>query len=143
MPNPTAARAIAVAALSALLTSCAALRGNTQGPLQPQTVTGPCQVKPFFFLGLRSVPAQLSVTNTGEACTLLLVNPALNVVVDAALLTGPAQHGRATAGLTPGARQAVITYVPAPAYRGPDRFDITLEPGAVGVTFNVVVGAPG
>ena len=125
------------------LSSCAALQSNTQGPLQPQTVTGPCQVKPFFFLGLRSVPAALTIANTGQACTLLLVNPALNVVVDAALLTGPAQHGIATAGVTSGARQAIVTYVPAPGYTGPDRFSVTLEPNATGVTFNVAVTPPG
>lgn len=125
-----------------LLASCAALENNTQGPLQPQAVAGPCQVKPFFFLGLRSVPAEMTIANTGQACTLTLINPALNVVVNAALVTGPAQHGQAGAAVISGARQAAITYVPAPGYVGPDKFSVTLEPNAFGITMNVTVTPP-
>ncbi|MDP9095287.1 MAG: hypothetical protein M3N26_01815 [Pseudomonadota bacterium] len=121
------------------LTSCAAILDNGQGPLQPQMVSGPCEVKKFFFLSLRSVPAEMTVRNTGESCTMTLVNPALNAVINAALLTGVPQHGRASAGLTPGSRQAVVSYVPVPGYAGPDKFDVTLEPNAVGITFNVMV----
>lgn len=135
-------RSFVLVGLLTALTSCAAILNNTQGPLQPQSVVGPCQVKPFFFLGLRSVPAEMNVVNTGETCTLMLVNPALNVVVDAALLTAPPGHGQASTGVTPGSRQAVVTYVPARGYSGPDQFKITLEPNAVGVTFNVVVASP-
>lgn len=130
----------AVAALGLVgLTSCAAFLDNNQGPLQPQMVSGPCEVKEFFFLALRSVPAEMTIRNTGEACTMTLVNPALNAVINAALLTGQPQHGRATSGLTPGSRQAVVTYVPQPGYTGPDKFDVTLQPNAVGITFNVMV----
>ena len=130
-----------VAILTPLMASCAAIRNNTQGPLQPQSVSGPCQVKPFFFLSERSAPAELTVANTGQACTFTLINPALNVVVDAALLTGPAQHGQAQVSLTPGSRQAIVSYVPAPGYVGPDKFDVTLEPRATGITFTVTVTA--
>ena len=124
-----------------LLASCAAVGNNMQGPLQPQAVAGPCRVKPFFLRGLRSVPVQMAVANTGQACTFTLINPALNVVVDAALLTGATQHGQAQTGLTQGARQAVVSYRPAPGYAGADRFDVTPEPGAVGITVNVTVAA--
>jgi hypothetical protein len=127
--------------LAPLLASCAAMEANTQGPLQPQSVAGPCQVQRFFLLGARSVPTQMTVTNTGQACTFTLINPALNVVVSAALLSGAPTHGRAEAGLISGARQAAVSYTPAPGYVGPDKFDITLEPGAVGVTVNVTVQA--
>ena len=133
------AKAISLAAVLPLLASCAAMQNNTQGPLQPQTVSGPCQVKPFFLLGLRSVPAEMTIANTGQACTMLLINPALNVVVNAALLTAPAQHGQAQSAVTSGARQAFISYIPAPGYVGPDQFRVTLEPNAVGITMNVTV----
>ena len=128
--------ALAVLALA----SCGPLPEYSQGPLQPQVVSGPCEVKTFFLLALRSVPTTMTVRNTGEACTMVLVNPALNAVINAALLTGQPAHGRASSGLISGNRQAVVTYVPAPGFVGADRFDVTLEPNAVGVTFNVVVG---
>ncbi len=131
--------AASLAATLPLLASCAAIENNTQGPLQPQSVSGPCRVKPFFLLGLRSVPAEMTIANTGQACTLVLINPALNVVVNAALVTGAAHHGQAQAGVTPGARQAIVSYTPAPGYAGPDTFSITLEPDAVGITMNVMV----
>ena len=130
---------MAAAALTGL-SSCAGLPEYSQGPLQPQAVSGPCEVKKFFLLSLRSVPAELTIRNTGEACTIVLVNPALNAVINAALLTGQPTQGRATAGLISGNRQAVVTYVPAPGFAGADRFDVTLQPNAVGITFNVVVG---
>lgn len=122
------------------LSSCGPLPEYSQGPLQPQAVSGPCEVKKFFLLSLRSVPTELTVRNTGEACRIVLVNPALNAVINAALLTGQPAHGVATSGLITGNRQAVVTYVPAPGYAGADKFDVTLQPNAVGITFNVVVG---
>lgn len=132
-------RSIALVATLTALTSCAALENNTQGPLQPQSTTGPCRIKPFFLLGLRSVPAEMTIANTGEACTFTLINPALNAVVNAALLTVAAQHGQAQSGLTSGGRQALVSYTPAPGYAGPDQFRVTLEPNAVGITMNVTV----
>ncbi|MBV8915889.1 MAG: hypothetical protein JOZ05_22975 [Acetobacteraceae bacterium] len=122
-----------------LLASCAAMQNNTQGPMQPQSVSGPCQVGGFFFLGGRSVPTQMTVANTGQACTVALINPALNAPVNAVILNGQPAHGQATAGVIGGGRQAGASYVPQPGYVGPDQFRITIEPGAVGVTFNVVV----
>ena len=113
--------------------------GNAGGPLQPQGVTGPCQVKPFFLLGLRSVPAQLTIRNTGEACTFTLVNYAFQQYLNAALVTMPASNGSATAQLISGNFQALVTYMPRPGYTGPDRFSVTLEPNATGVTVNVIV----
>ena len=118
--------------------SCAGVQGGG-GPLQPQTVTGPCQVKPFFFLGLRAVPTDLVIRNTGEACSFSLVNYANQVFLNAALVTVPASHGRADAQLVSGNFQALVSYVPQPGYAGPDRFTVTLEPGATGVAVNVTV----
>ena len=125
--------------LPLLAASCALPPGDAGGPLQPQGVTGPCQVKPFFFLSLRSVPAELTVRNTGEACTFTLVNYAFQTYLNAALVTMPASNGRATAELISGNFQALVTYVPRPGYTGPDRFSVTLEPNATGVTVNVTV----
>jgi len=124
------------------LAACDAMRANTQGPVQPQATSGPCQVDRFFLLGLRSVPTTMTVANTGAACRFTLINPALNAVVDAALLTGLPRHGEAHADLISGNRQAEIIYTPVPGYTGPDTFSVTLEPGAVGVTVKVVVQPP-
>ncbi|MDT7949983.1 MAG: hypothetical protein RQ966_00615 [Acetobacteraceae bacterium] len=125
-----------------LLASCAGSGTYTQGPLQPQSLSGPCSVDRFFFLGNRSVPARLTIANTGQTCTFTLVNPALNAVINATLLTKPAQHGRAETSLISGARQVSVSYTPAPGYTGPDQFGVTLEPGATGITFNVTVTPP-
>ena len=125
------------------LGGCAAVANNQQGPLQPQSTEGPCTVKKFFLLGLRSVPAEMQVANTGATCSFTMINPALNAVIDAALLTGRPSHGAAAAGLIRGNRQAAVSYTPAPGYAGLDKFDVTLEPGAVGVTVNVTVTPPG
>ena len=127
-------------ALLAALGGCAGLPQYSGGPLQPQDVSGPCRSQSFFLLAFRSVPADLTVAPSGGACTLTLINPALNQVINAALITRPAQHGRATAGLISGNRQAVVSYQPAPGYVGRDSFDVTMQPNAVGVTFNVTVG---
>ena len=77
--------------------------------------------------------------NTGAACTFTVLTPDLQVVINAALVTGPASHGRAGVGLAYGNRQAVVSYAPQPGYVGTDRFSITLEPNATGITVNVTV----
>ena len=125
--------------LAPLLAACADAGTYSQGRLQPQSVSGPCQIKRFFFLGLRSVPTTMTVANTGQACSFVVINPALNAVVNAALLTGAPSHGQALPEVTNGRRQVAVSYTPVPGYAGPDRFDGTLEPGAVGITVNVVV----
>ena len=119
--------------------SCAGLARNDQGALQPQTVTGPCQVKKFFLLSLTSVDVEMTVGNTGQACTFTLLNPALQIALNAALVTGRPEHGRATATLISGRRQAEVSYVPQPGYAGPDSFSVTLQPNAVGMTIAVTV----
>lgn len=119
--------------------SCTGLARNDQGVLQPQTVSGPCQVKKFFLLGLRSVPTEMTVGNIGQACTFTLLNAALQIPLNAALVTGQPAHGRATADLITGRRQAEVSYFPQPGYAGPDSFSVTLQPNAVGVTVNVTV----
>ncbi len=126
-----------------LLGSCAGLDRDDQGRLQPQAVRGPCQARKFFLLGFVSVNASLAVEDTGQACTLTILNPDLQAVLDAALVTTPAAHGQATAELVTLGRQAAISYVPAPGYTGPDRFSVTLEPGAVGISFAVTVQPAG
>ena len=141
MPRAVRMARPAILALLALLccASCAGLAGNDQGVLQPQTVSGPCQVKKFFILRLTSTPTEMAVGNTGQACSLMLLNADLQIALNAALVTSQPEHGRATAALITGRREAAVSYVPLPGYNGPDRFGITLEPNAIGVTFNVTV----
>lgn len=133
----------ALVLLPLLLASCAGLDRDDQGRLQPQTVRGPCQAKKFFLLGFISVDASLAVEDAAQACTLTILNPALQIVLNAALVTTPPAHGRATAELITLGRQAAISYTPQPGYTGPDSFSVTLEPNAVGITFAVTVQPAG
>ena len=119
--------------------SCAGLATNDRGVLQPQTVSGPCQVKKFFILRLTSVHADMTVGNTGQACSLTLFKPDLQIVLDAALVTSQPEHGRAAAALINAERQATVSYAPHPGHVGPDHFGIALEPNDRGVTFAVTV----
>ncbi|MGI4978069.1 MAG: Ig-like domain-containing protein [Janthinobacterium lividum] len=129
--------------LPLLLGACAGLARDDQGRLQPQTVRGPCTAKKFFLLGFISVDASLAVENAGGACTLTILNPALQVVLNAALVTTPPAHGIATAALITLGRQAAVSYTPQPGYTGPDSFSVTLEPDAIGITFAVTVQPAG
>ena len=124
-----------------LCMSCvgANLDRDDQGRLQPQTVRGPCQVKKFFILAVTTVPTDMTVANTGQACDLTLFDPNLQLTLSAALLTGQPAHGRAAAILSNVARQVAISYAPRPGYAGPDQFRVTLEPNDLGITFNVIV----
>ncbi len=130
--------------LPLITAACTGLDRNDQGNLQPQTVRGPCQVKKFFLLSLTTVHTDMTVGNVGGACTFTVLNPDLQVVINAGLVTGPASHGRASVGLAYGNRQAVVSYAPQPGYIGADRFSVTLEPNAIGITVDVTVqqGAP-
>lgn len=129
-----------LALLIALLpASCAALSRNDQGPLQPQAVSGPCQVKKFFVLGLRTVPADMTIGNIGQACTFTMFNPNLQLVFSAALVTTPPAHGSAMAVLANSDRQVAVSYTPRSGYTGSDRFSILIEPKALGVTVDVTV----
>jgi hypothetical protein len=122
-----------------LVAGCAQMAANTQGPLQPQTVSGPCQVERFLLLDQRSVPVKMSVVNSGEACSFLIFNPALNLTLTAALISGPASHGRAEAAVVNTGRQVGVRYTPAPGYAGPDRFAVTWFPFGSGITVDVAV----
>ena len=122
-------------------TSCGDLARNDPGNLQPQTVRGPCKVKKFFILGTTSVRTEMTVGNVGQACVFTIFNPNLQIVLNAALVTGQPSHGRATAELITAGRQAAVSYTPQPGYTGPDRFSITLEPNALGVIIAVTVQA--
>ncbi len=119
--------------------SCAGLARNDQGPLQPQTVRGPCQVKKFFILSQTSTHTEMTVGNAGQACDLTLFNPDLQVTLNAALVNSQPVHGRAAATLITAGRQAAVSYAPQPGYTGPDRFSVTFEPNDIGVTFSVTV----
>ena len=127
--------------LPLLCAACAGLARNDQGVLQPQTVSGPCQVKKFFVLSQTSVHTDLTIGNAGQACTFTMFNPNLQLTLNVALVTSQPSHGRATAVLTNYNRQAEISYTPQPGYVGPDSFSITLEPNALGVTLAVTVQA--
>jgi hypothetical protein len=107
----------------------AACAGNTStGPLQPQAVNGTCQVKPFFLVALSATPVSMHVNDAGQTCSFSVINPDLQIIQSAALVTSPAAHGRADAGLVSGGASAVVSYRPAPGYSGPDRFIVTIEP---------------
>lgn len=123
--------------------SCAGLERSDQGALQPQTVSGPCQVKKFFLVSLTAVPTDMTVTGGGQACSLTLINPNLQIFNTAALVTSPASHGRAESGLLAGGTQAGVSYAPQPGYTGPDSFTITLEPQDRAVRFAVTVQPAG
>jgi hypothetical protein len=123
--------------------SCAGLERQDQGLLQPQNVSGPCQVKKFFLLDLRLVPTEMTVSNTGQACTFTVFNPAAQIITNAALITTPASHGQATAGLALAGTQAVASYTPQPGFVGTDKFALTLEPDNRGAIVNVTVQPAG
>jgi len=125
-----------------IVTSCADLTRNDQGNLQPQTVRGPCQVKKFFILDTTSVRTEMTVSNIGQACSFTIFNADLQIALNAALVTGEPSHGRASAELITAGRQAAVSYTPQPGYIGPDRFSVTLEPNALGVTIAVTVQPP-
>ena len=127
-----------LAALAPLM-GCAALDPNGQGRLQPQAVSGPCQVKKFFLLGLTTVHTDMTVAGSGQACTFTVLNPDLQAFPTAVLVTQPALHGRAEAGLTNGGRSPIVSYAPQPGYTGTDRFTITIEPNDHGIAVAVTV----
>lgn len=126
--------------LPLLAASCAGLATNDRGNLQPQTVSGPCQVKKFFVLRTTAVRTGMTVGG-GQACSFTIFNPDLQIALNAALVTERPAHGRATAELISGRRQAAISYEPQPGYTGPDQFSVTLEPDAWGMRFAVAVQA--
>ena len=119
--------------------SCAGLDRVARGALQPQTVAGPCQVKKFFLVNLTVQHTNLTIANQGQACSFTLVNPDLQIFNTAALVTEPAMHGLATAGLLSSGVQAGVSYTPQPGYAGPDAFSVTVEPGDRAVRVHVTV----
>jgi hypothetical protein len=111
------------------------------GPLQPQTVEGPCQVKPFFIVGFGTSNTDMAISAPGQACTFTVINPDLQAVQSGALVTTQPTHGRAEAGLILGGTSAAIRYTPAAGYIGTDRFTATIEPNDKAVIVSVTVGA--
>ena len=131
---------LAVLLAAMAVASCAGLDRNDTGNLQPQAVSGPCDVKKFFLLRFTAVPTTMSVTNDGAACSFTILNPAQQFVITAALVTVQPSHGVAVITLPSLARQAAVAYTPAPGYVGPDRFTITLEPNDVAIAVTVEPG---
>lgn len=131
-------RQVAAIALLLTLAGCAGLDRNDQGVLQPQTVRGPCNVKKFYLLGFRAVPTEMSV-EPGGTCIFTVLDPNLQAFPTAVLITSPASHGRAEAGLTNGGRSPLVSYTPQPGYAGPDRFTVTIEPNNHAIAVGVVV----
>ena len=127
-------------ALPLATASCAGLDRVDQGTLQPQTVSGPCQVKKFFLVNFTAVPTDLTATAGGPACSFTLINPDLQIFNTAALVTEQPSHGQATAGLLRGGVQAGVSYTPAPGYTGKDSFTVTLEPSDRAIRLTVQPG---
>jgi hypothetical protein len=127
------------AALLACLGLCGCNGMAATGPLQPQTVQGPCQIKPFFLVGFSASPVQMTIDASGQACTFTMINPNLQAIQSDTLITRLPSHGQARAGLTNGSTSAIVSYTPAPGYTGPDAFTATIEPGdrAVAVTVDI------
>jgi len=126
-------------ALPLTTASCAGLERNVQGALQPQTVRGPCQVKKFFLLSQTAVHTDMTVDNTGQACTFTVLNANVQAFPTASLITEQPAHGRAAAGLTNGGRSPIISYTPQPGYSGTDRFTATIEPNDHAIAVAVTV----
>ena len=139
--RPRAVRFFVLLPLAAV--SCAGLERSDQGALQPQTVSGPCQVKKFFIMNYTAAQTDMTVTSGGQACSLTLIDPNLQIFNTAALVTTPAAHGRAESGLLAGGTQAGVSYSPQPGYTGPDSFTLTLEPRDRAVRFAVTVRPAG
>ena len=136
-------RTLLAVALPLLAAACGDLSRNDQGRLQPQTVSGPCDVKKFFLVTLTTIHTEMTVAPSAGACSMTLVNPDLQIFNTAALVTTPPSHGQATAGLLTGATQVGVTYTPQPGFTGTDSFAITIEPADRGVTFAVRVAPRG
>ena len=130
-----------LAALVAVITvaGCGDLSRIDRGNLQPQTVAGACEVKKFFIVSFQAQSTDMTVSNAGQGCTFTIFNPDLQIVTNAALITSPALHGQATAGLVDEARQASVSYRPQAGYAGPDQFSVTLEPNDRAVRVHVTV----
>ena len=125
--------------LPLLGSACAGLDRGDQGRLQPQTVSGPCQVEKFFILPVTAVHTAVTVGNAGQACRFTIFNPDLQIVLTQALVTEQPSHGQAAVELITLGRQAEIDYTPHPGYTGPDRFTVTLEPHDLAIAVAVTV----
>lgn len=122
--------------------SCTGVNQVNGSLLQPQTTTGPCTVKKFYLVGLNSTHTDMTVDAGTEACQFTLINPDQQIVNDAALITGRPAHGVATAELIVQGRSVAVSYRPEPGYQGTDKFEVTVQPRARGITFAVTVQAP-
>ncbi len=128
-----------------LAASCAGLQPDSPGALQPQAIQGSCTVKKFYLLNLTAVHTDMAVRNDGLPCSFTILNPNLQIVTTAALVTEPAAHGQAGASTGGyGVRQALASYTPQRGYAGPDHFTVTLEPNdrAISVAVTVQPAAP-
>jgi hypothetical protein len=117
------------------------LARRDQGVLQPQQITGPCGVIKFIITPQSSTGTGMLVGNLGAPCGFTIFNPALNLTLNAAYVTGQPAHGTASTELANGRRQVAVSYLPAPGYIGHDAFSITIEPDDYAVRVNVTVQA--
>ncbi len=122
------------------LLPCAALLLRAAGPTQPQSTEGACQVIHFFLVALGTSNTDMTIDASGKSCTFTVINPDLQAIQTAALITRQPEHGRAEAGLVDGNRSAAIRYTPAPGYTGPDRFSAIVEPAGKSILVAVTVG---
>ena len=118
---------------------CAQIASNTQGPLQPQAQTGPCQVGRFFLLAQTAVHTTLAISPSGQACSFVVINPDLQAFPTASIITRPPEHGQATTGIVNGGVSVGVSYAPQPNYTGPDRFTVTIEPNDHAIDVAVTV----
>ncbi len=117
------------------------LARRDQGVLQPQQITGPCGVIKFFITAQSSTNTGMLVGNLGTPCDFTIFNPALNLTLNAAYVTGQPAHGSASTELANGRRQVAVSYLPTPGYIGHDAFSVTIEPDDYAVRVNVTVQA--
>lgn len=119
------------------LAACGNLNSPHQGPLQPQSVEGPCRVQPFFLLPYTATPTTMTLPPNGAACAFTLINPDLQIFPTAVIITERPTHGTVTTALVNGGRSPRIAYTPSPGARAPDRFTVTIEPNDHAVAVEV------
>jgi len=85
----------------------------------------------------------MAIDDPPGACMVTMFNPDLQAIQDGAFVTEQAAHGQVGTELLGGNQTVQVIYKALPGYAGPDRFEITFEPGARNVVFNVAVRPSG
>ncbi len=94
-------------------------------------------------VALNTSYTDMTIDNTGQACVITMFNPDLQVVQNGAIISERPTHGQIQTELLAADQVVRVIYQPLPGYAGPDRFNLTFEPAARDVTFNVTVRPPG